>query len=190
MSDHKRYALFSVAYVLAIYTSSGRMRDLSILARQIAGDMLGVFVTTGLIIILTAILMIFRRALSQQRILSLLPVLLGYGFALWWLTIPEERFHLLQYGLLTFLCSKALPNRIQGTSRLVLTVTLVGLAGIGDELIQWIRPNRVGDLRDVLINFLAAVLAQTLITLLSRNKNSNVRQPLKMTESENDNLTT
>jgi VanZ family protein len=44
---------------------------------------------------------------------------------------------------------------------------LVTLAGIGDELIQWIRPERVGDVRDVLINFVAALLAQFLIAIIS-----------------------
>jgi hypothetical protein len=177
MSDNKPYSFLAVAYVLAIYLSSGKMRDLSILARQIAGDMLSVFVTVGLVLILLAIPILCRRALSPRRIVSLLPIFLGYGLVLWWLTIPEERFHLLQYGLLTFFCAKALPDRIQGRSRLVLTVLLVGLAGIGDELIQWIRPNRVGDLRDVLINLLAAVLAQALIVILSQDKELPHDQP-------------
>lgn len=169
MSDNRSYSFLSVAYVLAIYLSSGKMRDLSILSRQIAGDLLSVFVTVGLLLILLTLPILCRRSLSPRRIVSLILVFLGYGIVFWWLTIPEERFHLLQYGLLTFLCAKALPDRIQGRSRLVLTVLLVGLAGVGDELIQWIRPNRVGDLRDVLINLLAAVLAQSLITILSQD---------------------
>ena len=161
MSDHRRFAFLSVAYVLTIYTTSGRIRDLSDFVRQVAGESLSLLVTVGLILILAGILLVSRHALSRRHIL--MPVLLGYGIALWWLTIPEERFHLLQYGLLTALCNRALPDRFEGLSRYVLVILLVTMAGIGDELIQWLRPNRVGDVRDVLINFGAALLAQPLI---------------------------
>ncbi len=168
MSNHRRYIILSTAYVLAIYTTSGQMRDLSSLIRQFVGDALNVLMTVGLTLILAGILLVFRHALSRRHILPLLPILLGYGFGLWWLTIPEERFHLLQYGLLCVLCNKTLSDQFQGLPRHGLVILLVTLAGIGDELIQWLRPNRVGDVRDVLINFVAALLAQALIAIVNR----------------------
>jgi len=167
MSTRRYYTLFAAAYVLTIYSTSGWMRHLSTLARQIAGERLGVLVTLGLILVLAAVLLIFRHVLRRRHILPLLPVLLGYGLVLWWLSIPEERFHLLQYGLLCVLCDKALPDRLQGLPRHGLVILLVTLAGIGDELIQWLRPNRVGDIRDVLTNSIAALLAQALIAILN-----------------------
>jgi glycopeptide antibiotics resistance protein len=167
MSGNNRAVLLSLAYVLTIYGTSGQMRALSTLLRQAAGVWLGGLVTVGLVLILGGILFFCRHALNSRRGLLLLPVLLGYGLALWWLTIPEERFHLLQYGILAVICTQALPAGIQGISRHLLAVVLVTLAGIGDELIQWIRPERVGDVRDVLINFVAALLAQFLIAIIS-----------------------
>jgi hypothetical protein len=167
MSGNNRAALLSIAYVLTIYGTSGQMRALSTLLRQVAGEWLGSLVTIGLVLILSGTLVLCRHALNRRQILPLLPVLLGYGLALGWLTIPEERFHLLQYGILAVLCSRALPAGVQGISRHLLAVVLVTLAGIGDELIQWIRPERVGDVRDVLINFMAALLAQSLIAIIA-----------------------
>ena len=169
MSGHRRYLLLASAYVLLIYASSGRMRDLSNLARRLFGDSLNLLMTLGLLLVLAGILLAARHLLDRRRVLPLLPILLAYGIALWWLKIPEERFHLLQYGVLCLLCNKALPETIQGYSRHLLVLSLVTLAGIGDEIIQWLRPNRVGDVRDVLINFLAALLAQALIMIIYRN---------------------
>lgn len=174
MSNHSRYYILSTAYVLAIYTTSGQMRDLSNLVRQLVGDRLSVLMTVGLILILAGILLVFRHTFNRRHILSFLPILLGYGFVLWWLTIPEERFHLLEYGLLCVLCNKALPDRLQGLPRHGLVILLVTMAGIGDELIQGLRPNRVGDVRDVLINFIAALLAQALTVNIIRGTEDSV----------------
>jgi hypothetical protein len=167
MSNRRLFILLTFIYILTIYGTSGRARDVSILVRQQVGDALSFLVTAGLILILSGVLFLFRHSISRRNILPLCPVIIGYGICLWWLKIPEERFHLLQYGLLTALCIKALPDRIRGISRSVLAVTLVAGVGIGDELIQWLRPNRVGDVRDVLINAVAALLAQALITAIN-----------------------
>ena len=168
MSGHRLHLLLASGYVLLIYASSGRMRDLSNLARRLFGESLNLLMTLGLLLVLAGILLAARHLLDRRRVLPLLPILLAYGIVLWWLKIPEERFHLLQYGVLCFLGNKALPETIQGYSRYLLVLSLVTLAGIGDEIIQWLRPNRVGDVRDVLINFIAALLAQALIMILSR----------------------
>ncbi len=166
MSNHRSYTLVSVAYVLTMYSTSGQIRRLSNLFRQVAGEMLGPLVTLTLISILAGVLLCCRHSLDRRHFLPLLPIILAYGLALWFLKVPEERFHLLQYGLLTALCAKALPDRFHGLIRYSLVFLLVTLAGIGDELIQWLRPNRVGDVRDVLINSGAALLALALITVL------------------------
>lgn len=171
MANRRLYAFLAAAYVLTIYATSGRMRDLSTLVRRIAGDQLSGLVTAGLILVLAGVLLFFRQRLNRRRVLPLLPILAGYAAALWWLKIPEERFHLLQYGLLAVLIAKALPERLRGISRFGLAVGLATLAGIGDELIQWLRPNRVGDVRDVLINCLAALLTQSLVAILFRDDN-------------------
>lgn len=170
MPVHRRYTLYAVAYILMIYLTSGRIRDISNLIRQAFGDSLNLLVTVGLIFILGWILFAFRHTFNRRQILPLCLVLLGYGLLLWWLAVPEERIHLCQYGLLCALCHKAVPERIQGWPRYGLVVLIVVLAGIGDELIQWLRPNRVGDVRDVLINSLAALQAQALIVIFQGSR--------------------
>jgi hypothetical protein len=163
MPGNRTFLLMAIAYVLLIYGTSGWMRSLSTFARQLAGDSLGPLMTAALGLVLAAVLTAIFRIVRPHRLLPYLPIVLGYGLALFWLAIPEERFHLLQYGILCFLCDRALPASLRGWRRHLLVIALVCLAGIGDELIQWLRPNRVGDLRDVIINTVAAILAQALI---------------------------
>ncbi len=109
-------------------------------------------------------------------------VLVGYGTALVWLDVPEERVHLIQYGLLAFLIYRAWPDNMLLWKRHCLTFCLVFLAGVGDEWIQWLRPNRVGDMRDVLINAISGLLAQGILLLKSfcsdnENKRSSQSMP-------------
>ncbi len=165
MPGNMAFSLVTIAYVLAIYASSGWMRTLSTFARRLAGEHLDPLMTVFLALILAAVLTAVFRILRPRSLLPYLPVVLGYALALFWLTIPEERFHLLQYGVLCFLCDRSMPGPLHGWRRNLLVVALVCLAGIGDEVVQWLRPNRVGDLRDILINAIAAVLAQSLIAV-------------------------
>ena len=167
MPDNRRFQLLAVAYVLAIYGTSGWMRQVSTFARELAGDLLGSLTTAGLAMTLAAILAAIRR--SRRSLLPYVPVVLGYCAALAWLTVPEERFHLLQYGILCLLCDRAIPAAVVGIRRHLLVIAMVCLAGVGDELIQWLRPNRVGDLRDVAINAAAAVLGQSLIAITAHS---------------------
>lgn len=86
----------------------------------------------------------------------LIPVLLAVLLALS-MDLPEERVHVLKYGLLGFLlaqdCSGASLKNPFGW------VCLFGLCvGLTDELFQWILPYRVGDLRDVCFDAVSTFL--------------------------------
>ena len=165
------WAFGAIAYVATIYATSGLMRGVLNSIRQIEGltaERLRLVVSLGLITLLVAVLGLGRRVLAGRRLSPLLLLTLcGYGLALWLLPIPEERFHLCQYGMLSLLCTRALPERIVEPWRALLVILLVTTAGGGDELIQHFRANRVGDWRDVWLNGAAAVLAQGLLVSLT-----------------------
>ena len=62
-----------------------------------------------------------------------------------------ERFHFVEYGLLTWLCYRAwLPAGDRST--LIAPVLAALLVGTLDEWVQWLIPYRVGEARDVLLN--------------------------------------
>jgi hypothetical protein len=62
-----------------------------------------------------------------------------------------ERFHLVEYGALTWLYYRAFHER-GGVTSLVLPALATFMVGIFDESLQWLVPARVGELRDVLLN--------------------------------------
>jgi len=62
-----------------------------------------------------------------------------------------ERFHLVEYGALTWLYYRAWQSRGDVTS-LIFPALAAFTVGIFDETLQWLVPARVGELRDVLLN--------------------------------------
>jgi len=62
-----------------------------------------------------------------------------------------ERFHLVEYGVLTWLYYRIWHSRADVTS-LVFPALAAFTVGICDEGMQWLVPARVGELRDILLN--------------------------------------
>lgn len=76
----------------------------------------------------------------------------------YYIPIIEERLHFIVFGLYGYLSMLVLPRFSAYIACLLL--------GMGDELLQWFLPDRVGDWRDVQFNLLAA-FAATLFAQLS-----------------------
>ena len=73
-----------------------------------------------------------------------------------------ERFHFLEYGVITWLFYRAW--RPLGDLSVLILPTLAGLmVGTAEEWLQWFIPNRVGELRDIFLN-LAAILSGLLFS--------------------------
>jgi VanZ family protein len=67
-----------------------------------------------------------------------------------------ERFHFLEYGLLTWLFYRAW--RPLGDGAILVLPMLAGIiVGTAEEWLQWFIPNRVGELRDIFLNLAAIV---------------------------------
>jgi VanZ family protein len=81
------------------------------------------------------------------------------------MAIPEERTHLIEYGVVAVFIHEALIERNKQGRRVrfpaLYAVLATALVGALDEGIQEILPSRVFDLRDILFNFLAGFMAVT-----------------------------
>ena len=67
-----------------------------------------------------------------------------------------ERFHFLEYGLITWLFYRGW--RPLGDLAIFLLPTLAGIiVGTAEEWLQWFIPNRVGEIRDIFLNLAAIV---------------------------------
>ncbi|MFQ5647198.1 MAG: VanZ family protein [bacterium] len=86
-------------------------------------------------------------------------------------SIPEERIHFLEYGILGHLVLKAAGNKRK--SGLWFSLLFVIIIGIGDEAMQVFLPNRVGDLKDVYMNIFGGCLGVGINRLLARTRTTN-----------------
>ena len=68
---------------------------------------------------------------------------------------PAERIHFLEYGILGALIFKATGK---GTKQNIFAIILLFIIAVIDELIQYILPNRVGDIRDVVMNITGGII--------------------------------
>ena len=159
------------AYVALIYMTLPVMRFLLQTLRELLGPE-GLSLGFNAVLILAACSLMLIAIKRGWRALVLLCIPLGIiGVSAIQLDIPEERVHFLQYGILGILVVFTL--RRWSIPLFLIAAVFVAMVGAVDELIQWALPNRVGDLRDVLINTVAGVLGVTMGIILrppSRSK--------------------
>ena len=155
-----------ILYTLLIYAILPFSRGWQRFLRETLGDKIGL--SMNLLLFFggfLAIIWIARKTRALQFRLSILVlfvvVLLGAQ-----IDIPEERIHLLQYGILGYLISSALRPKLLGLAG-ISTILLIGtFIGLGDEMIQWILPSRVFDWWDVGYNFVGIAFGTTIFHLL------------------------
>ncbi len=175
----RRLWLWAGALLVAIYASLYSVRPLAEWLRErnlLRGTILVLFLLVGALI-----LRWFAARAPGWREIIVLALFAGlYLAVLWPVRMPEERFHLLEYGLLAGLVYAALLERRGpggamrwSPGQAALAVLLTGLAGWGDEGIQYLLPNRHYDWVDVGLNLLAAVLAIAALAALAEARRLN-----------------
>ena len=68
---------------------------------------------------------------------------------------PAEKIHFLEYGILGVLIFKATGK---GTKQNIFVIILLVIIAVIDELIQYILLNRVGDIKDVVMNITGGII--------------------------------
>ncbi len=174
-SDRERQLWFwAAAVVVAIYSTLG-------LARTFAGTLrerglLDVAFVVGLALVVSAVVALgLRSRPGGVEIGVWVGVLAVYLLVLVRMAIPEERTHLIEYGVVAVLVLEALTERASRSRRVrtpaLLTLLLTAAVGAVDEGIQGLLPDRVADVRDIGFNALAAlmaVVAWTVLRLMAR----------------------
>ena len=162
----RTWAWFVVlAYTLAIFATLGVMPQVwgALIAytkgRMNYGGSI-VVVMAGVIVLV----MMVRRGASLRGYAVLIPLSATYVYLLLALsTLPAERFHLAEYGLLSLLAYRALRLDAGVAASCLVGCGLACVAGAVDETIQWTLPNRVFEWKDVGLNALSSVLAMGII---------------------------
>ncbi len=157
-------------YVTFIYSTLYIMRPILNFLKATLGGYLNLSVIIAFLMLLSFILVyiIKNRAnygISQYLWFAFISCL--YGLILYIVDVPEEQVHFIEYGILSGLIYIALTHDIHNNVYVYfLSIHIVFAFGAVDEVIQWILPNRVFDIRDILINGIAGILVQLLIAMV------------------------
>ncbi len=98
-----------------------------------------------------------------SNFISLLLIALIYWYFLQKIRFPVEKVHFLEYGLLSWFVFEALFLDIKDWRCYGWTLLIVYAISLGDETLQALLPNRVGEINDVLTNFYSALLGLALV---------------------------
>ncbi len=167
----QRLWLWALAVVAAIYSTLG-------LARVLAGELrdrelIDASFVLGLILIGVAIVALaFKTRPGGFEIGIALGVAAVYLLVFLRMALPEERSHLIEYGVVAVFIHEALKERASQNRRVpvpaLLAISLTAVVGVLDEGIQLILPSRVFDPIDMGFNALAALMAIVASLALSR----------------------
>lgn len=157
-----RLWLWGLVVITAIYATIGRVPAIAAALRDrnaLDNTFFGAFV----VVVVALVAIGLSKRPGPIEIGVGVAVLAVYGMAFLRFGIPEERTHLVEFGVVAVLFYLALVER-QANGRRVFSPALLAFAlavgfGVIDELIQLALPNRRFDVRDIGFNVLAALLA-------------------------------
>ena len=158
----RRLWLWTLAVVVAIYSTLGLASTLAGVLRD--RGMLAPVVFLCLILVGATIL---TQGLKTRpggvEIAVMLGIAATYLLMFARMAAPEERTHLMEYGVVAVFIYEALTERASQGRRVpvpaLLAILVTSLLGVLDECIQALLPSRVFDPIDMLFNFLAGVMA-------------------------------
>ena len=155
---------WALASVAAIYSTLGLATTLAgVLGESGLGPAL--FVLSCLLIVAAAVTQGLKTQAGRAEIGVALGITAVYLLVFARMSIPTERSHLVEYGVVALFVHEALAERASQGQRVpapaLLAVLLTVPVGLVDECIQLFLPSRVFDPVDMLFNALAAVMAVT-----------------------------
>ena len=170
MSGRWRWVLLC-AYIFFIYSTLGLVRGWSEILSE-HGLVQSITVLSVVLFFFASIGWGWQEASRRQRLGRVgIGILLVTGALL--VNFPEERIHLVEYGLIGLMLGWALAGISRWPEWWPLGVALVWMVGLGDELIQAVLPNRVYDVRDILLNGLAGMVGLYLFETHCKKKCKN-----------------
>ena len=166
--------MLAVAWTGLIYSTLYIVRPICEFLKQYAG--FSFFVNAGIIFFGISTVLVFvktKRVCRRATYALLLLVMAVYSLGMAWLSIPEERLHFVEYGILVFLVYRALILDLKGWPVYLLAFLTTSLIGLGDEGIQYLLPNRHYQFKDVCLNSVSAALGLAFVYVLCRDHKAN-----------------
>ncbi len=158
----RRLWIWTAVVVAGIYSTLGLARTL---AESLGSEFFSVwaFLAGCLLVLGTVITQGLRVRPGGAEVVVALGVAAAYLLILVRMSIPTERSHLVEYGVVAIFIHEALTERAARGRRVpvpaLLAILAASVVGTVDEVIQRLIPNRAFDPVDILFNVLAATMA-------------------------------
>ncbi len=151
ISKKRLWVLISI-YILFIYVSLPFFPALiKVLRSFISKELLNILsLVVSVLFFLLLSLWIYKKKYKANYFLLIISPLLLLTYLSLSLDVWVERIHFIEYAVLGLLISRAV--NLRTLHGIIATCCLIILIGVVDEIIQWFLPNRVGDMRDVIMN--------------------------------------
>ena len=160
----RRLWFWTGVVVLAIFSTLGLANALAFALGESGVIAVGLFLLCCFLVLLTVLAQGLDARPGGLEIAVGLGVVAAYVLVFVRMSIPTERSHLIEYGVVAIFVYEALlerarhrPLRLPG----LLAVSIASLVGVADEGVQFLLPTRVFDPVDILFNVLAATMAVT-----------------------------
>ena len=167
---NKSFVWFLIAcYMTLIYSTLYIMRPILNFLKATLGDYFSPSIAIIFLIILSLVLAHIisnRERYSVRQYLWFSFICCLYGLVIYILELPEEQVHFIEYGILSALIYLALTHDINNRSIFFISSLIVFVFGAIDEVVQWVLPNRIFDIRDIVMNGIAGILVQLLIAMV------------------------
>ena len=176
----RRLWTWTLAVVVAIYSTLGLARTLAGILRD-EGILVAAFLIGMVLVGATVLALGLRTRPGATEIGIALGIAAVYFMVMLRMALPEERTHLIEYGVVAVFIHEALKERARQGRRVpspaLLAIAAASGVGTIDECIQAFIPSRVFDPEDILFNFLAALMAMVSSVVLSwaRRRRDRVR---------------
>ncbi len=167
-SIFKKYSVYwswflAFGWVAAIYLSVGFVRSVDTWLKQWPAYPFFIVLVCLLFLAVFIVISLKKQTLKSRQWVLFGLVAVFYIATFFYIKIPAERVHLVQYGLCSVLFYRALRNHMPSTRAVVFSWILSSLAGLLDEIIQGQTQGRYFGWWDVLLNCWSAALALGLV---------------------------
>ena len=166
--------------MVAIYSTLGLARTLAGVLRD-EGVLVAAFALGMVLVGATVVVLGLRKRPGAAEIGIALGIAAAYFMVMLRMALPEERTHLIEYGVVAVFIHEALKERARQGRRVpipaLFAIAAASAVGTIDEFIQAFIPSRVFDPEDILFNSLAALMAVVSSVALSwaRRRRERVR---------------
>lgn len=162
--------MWTIVALVGIYSTIGIAQPISnILLNN--GLLTPLFILGMILVGMTVCVYGINKNPNKSVIAVSLGIVAIYLMVLVRMEIPQERTHIIEYGIVSALIYHALLERKAQGKKMpmpaLLAILTTAFFGLIDELLQGLFPNRVFDVRDILFNMLAGTLSVVSITALN-----------------------